>query len=53
MAACGPGIGDAPVDLEQADVAAQTMATLGLPRSVWSYMSGKPLSPLSHTPSPR
>lgn len=42
IAACGPGIGSAPADLHQADVAAQTMATLQIPGAGWAHMTGRP-----------
>jgi predicted AlkP superfamily pyrophosphatase or phosphodiesterase len=43
VAARGPGIGTAPADLQQADVAAHVMATLQIPQSGWKHMTGRPL----------
>lgn len=42
VAAAGPGITDAPDGLEQADIAAQAMATLEITDSAWAHMSGRP-----------
>ncbi|SDS96544.1 alkaline phosphatase family protein [Microlunatus soli] len=42
IAAAGPGISGAPDGLEQADVAAHTMATLQIAEPAWAHMSGRP-----------
>lgn len=48
IAAAGPGITGTPDGLEQADVAAHTMATLQIAAPAWTHMTGRPFDKIGN-----